>query len=83
MDGLMLARAIRQCRPNLPVLLVTGYSNVASDAVEFPILRKPFELADLSRLAARLVAEAKQPADTNVVRLRDAKLRAGIKTNDK
>ena len=82
MDGLMLARAIRERRPIIPVLLVTGYSHVGSDAVEFPILRKPFDLTELSRLATRLVAEAKQPADTNVVRLREPKSRAGTKKID-
>jgi hypothetical protein len=33
-------------------------------------MRKPFQLAELSRAAARMIAESKQPATTNVVRLR-------------
>jgi len=72
MDGLGLARAIRQRHPTLPVLLVTGYSNaVASAETEFTVLRKPYELAELGRAAAKLVAEAQPP--TNLVHLRDAK----------
>jgi PAS domain S-box-containing protein len=72
MDGLGLARAIRQRHPTLPVLLVTGYSNaVASAETEFTVLRKPYELADLGRAAAKLVAEAQPPS--NLVHLRDAK----------
>jgi CheY-like chemotaxis protein len=74
MDGVALARAIRQRKPSLPVLLVTGYSQVAAAAgTEFMLLRKPFQIADLSRVAARMIAEAKQPPTANVVRLRDAR----------
>jgi len=43
MDGLALARAIRAERPDLPVLLATGYSSAAERVgCEFPILRKPY-----------------------------------------
>jgi PAS domain S-box-containing protein len=74
MDGLALARAIREGHPGLPVLLVTGYSQAAHGAQEeFVVLRKPFQLADLSRTAARITAEARQPSTTNVVQLRDAR----------
>ena len=34
------------------------------------MMRKPFQLAELSRVAGRMIAESKQPAITNVVRLR-------------
>jgi CheY-like chemotaxis protein len=74
MDGVALARAIRERRPQLPVLLVTGYSQAAADASkEFTVIRKPFQLADLSRRAAGMIAEARQPPTTNVVRLRNAR----------
>jgi PAS domain S-box-containing protein len=69
MDGVDLARAIRKQRPSLPILLVTGYSHREPEASEFPTMRKPYELAELSRMATRLMAEAKQPPDANVVRL--------------
>jgi PAS domain S-box-containing protein len=71
MDGLALARALRERRPGLPVLLATGYSEAATEAAgEFTVMRKPFQLADLSRIAARVIAESKQPLETNVVQLR-------------
>jgi DNA-binding NtrC family response regulator len=73
-DGLALARMVRKRKPEVPVLLVTGYSRTAAEASrEFVVLRKPFELSDLSRAAARLIAEAKQPPTSNVVRLRAAR----------
>jgi PAS domain S-box-containing protein len=73
-DGLALARRIRDDKPDLPVLLVTGYSHLAAEAgAEFSVMRKPFEIADLSRVTARLIADAKQPPNANVVRLRDVR----------
>ena len=70
MDGLALARTIRERRPELPVLLVTGYSQAADEASEeFILIRKPFDLGELSRTTTRMIAESKQPAHTNVVRL--------------
>lgn len=55
MDGLGLALAIKQIRPALPILLATGYSEavVKTDA-DFPIIRKPFQLHELSRALADL-----------------------------
>ena len=73
LDGLNLARTIREQKPGLPVLLITGYSNVVDAGNEFTILRKPCDIADLSRAAARLIASARQPAHGNVVRLSDIK----------
>jgi PAS domain S-box-containing protein len=73
MDGVKLARTLRERRPHVPVLLVTGYSRKAMEVgAEFAVLRKPFEITDLSRLAARLIAASRQSPKSNVVRLRDA-----------
>ena len=73
-DGVALARALRERRPGLPVLLVTGYSEMAARAAgEFTVLRKPFLLAELSRAAARMIADSGEPAGANVVRLRDVR----------
>jgi PAS domain S-box-containing protein len=49
MDGLGLARRIRQTWPELPVLLATGYSREA-EAIgeEFPVLAKPYQGGELS-----------------------------------
>jgi PAS domain S-box-containing protein len=55
MDGLSLARRIKALRPLLPVLLATGYSNAAVNASgDFPILRKPYEIHQLSQAIAKL-----------------------------
>jgi PAS domain S-box-containing protein len=55
LDGLALARAIRQKHPGLPVLLATGYSDAARSVnSEFPILHKPYQIGDLSRALAGL-----------------------------
>jgi PAS domain S-box-containing protein len=55
LDGLGLARRLREIRPDLPVLLATGYSDAAADVRgDFPILRKPYEIHQLSRAIASL-----------------------------
>jgi PAS domain S-box-containing protein len=55
MDGLSLAHRLRELRPELPVLLATGYSDVAADVRgDFPILRKPYEIHELSEAIAKL-----------------------------
>ncbi|HEY6831511.1 MAG TPA: PAS domain S-box protein [Pseudolabrys sp.] len=53
MDGLGLAHAIKKARPGLPILLTTGYSEAAHNArTEYPILRKPYLIHELSRALA-------------------------------
>ena len=56
MNGLDMARAIREQRPDIPLVLMTGYSSAAEEAeVEgFTLLRKPFTM---EILAQRLVQE--------------------------
>jgi signal transduction histidine kinase/CheY-like chemotaxis protein len=55
MDGFGLARTIRERHPALPILLATGYSDAAHNAgVEFPILRKPYQIHELSRALSAL-----------------------------
>lgn len=55
MNGVDLARIIRERYPSLPVLLTTGYSSVAQTAMNegLPILRKPYDLKDLSTYIER------------------------------
>ncbi|QDW38282.1 PAS domain S-box protein [Bradyrhizobium sp. KBS0727] len=54
-DGLDLARRLRAIRPDLPILLATGYSNAAASVRgDFPILRKPYEIHQLSQAIAKL-----------------------------
>jgi CheY-like chemotaxis protein len=58
LDGLGLARIIRRKKPQLPILLATGYSHAAQDAnVDFPILRKPYQMHELSRALWDLTSE--------------------------
>jgi two-component system NtrC family sensor kinase len=51
MNGLELGHAIRRLYPAMPVLLTTGYSDSARDAVQqgFVVLQKPFDLAGLEQ----------------------------------
>jgi CheY-like chemotaxis protein len=62
MNGVAVVGAIRQRRPDLPVLLITGY--VAAEAGEslaaLPTLRKPFKPAELVAGVAGLLGS---PAD--------------------
>jgi len=70
MDGLGLARAIRQKHADLPIIIVTGYSDAAGDADrEFTVLRKPYQLEELGRAIAKVTGEGKSAG--NLVRLRD------------
>lgn len=49
MDGLGLARRVKRENPSLPIILTTGYSEAVLKAdQEFRIVRKPFELHELS-----------------------------------
>jgi CheY-like chemotaxis protein len=55
MDGLGLARHLRAVRPGLPILLTSGYSDAAlSVRGDFPILRKPYEIHQLSQAISKL-----------------------------
>ncbi len=72
MDGVDLARTLRRRRSDLPIVLVTGYSGSAAAAeIEFTVLRKPYQLADLSRAMAKAIGEVASNDSGNVVRLRD------------
>ncbi|MEN3384276.1 MAG: hypothetical protein V7608_4320 [Hyphomicrobiales bacterium] len=54
--GLELARIVRQRHSDIPILLVTGYSDKAQQAVHdgFPVVRKPYDLEILSRAIREL-----------------------------
>ena len=51
MNGLELADTVRRRHPRIAVLLTTGYSSSAQDAVRrgFEVLQKPYDLAALER----------------------------------
>jgi PAS domain S-box-containing protein len=55
MDGIGLAKFIREKNPKIPILLVTGYSASTREiGSQFPILRKPYQLHELSRELQKL-----------------------------
>ncbi|BAQ44698.1 hybrid sensor histidine kinase/response regulator [Methylobacterium aquaticum] len=59
MNGVDLAREIRRRWPYLPVVLTSGYSHVlASEGTDgFPLLGKPYSVADLSRALRKALRE--------------------------
>jgi two-component system NtrC family sensor kinase len=61
-NGLDLARQVRaEHGSRIPVLLATGYSDVAQAAADegFPILRKPYSAADMREALAKAVRAAR------------------------
>ena len=50
LDGMALARQVKEEYPDVAVLLTTGYAKAANtQEASFPILRKPYQLATLAR----------------------------------
>jgi DNA-binding response OmpR family regulator len=64
MDGMSLAQALKARRPNLPVLLVSGFSERVAEAHArgFLVINKPYSLPDLER-RLRLLVEPSAIAD--------------------
>ncbi|MCJ2035537.1 PAS domain S-box protein [Methylobacterium sp. J-068] len=60
MNGIDLACEIRRRQPGLPVVLASGYSDVlaARGSHGFELLRKPYSVADLSRILRMAVERA-------------------------
>jgi PAS domain S-box-containing protein len=55
MDGFGLAKTIREKNPKIPILLVSGYSASTNEiGLQFPVLRKPYQLHELSRELQKL-----------------------------
>jgi signal transduction histidine kinase/CheY-like chemotaxis protein len=63
MDGLDLARRLRERRADMPVILMTGYSAAAGAAAAegFPVLRKPFTMASLAECIEEILARMGVP----------------------
>ena len=60
MRGSELVEEARTLRPGMPVLLLTGYANLAKgEAAGLPRLSKPFREADLARAVASLLTEGR------------------------
>lgn len=57
MTGTDLARALRQSRPGLPVILATGYHDVPEGSdLHLPRLSKPYDDAAVAKLVADVLA---------------------------
>ena len=69
-NGLDLARIIREQRPDLSVILATGYSEAAVQASgEFTVLRKPYDALDLNKaLTVRAVLPRQPQGERTVVK---------------
>jgi two-component system, NtrC family, sensor kinase len=66
MDGLDIARRVRTQYPDLPIILVTGYSNSANAARRegFEVLRKPYNITRIARaIEAHLAKRTKKAAN--------------------
>ncbi|TXN21484.1 MULTISPECIES: PAS domain-containing protein [Methylobacterium] len=61
-DGVDLAREIRRLRPDLPVVLASGYSHVlAREGVsEFELLQKPYSVEELARVLSKAVGRRRR-----------------------
>jgi PAS domain S-box-containing protein len=57
MSGLQLAEIVRQSHPTIPILVATGYSELAEHSkLKLPVLRKPFTQTDLARAIISVAA---------------------------
>jgi signal transduction histidine kinase len=66
MTGTELAQRIGHLRPNMPVVLASGYTELPVDELGLPRLTKPYRQEELARLMARLVG-AGRPAASHAV----------------
>jgi PAS domain S-box-containing protein len=64
-DGVQLARLLARRRPDLPVVLTTGYSDALTDGLDagIELLRKPYSVEMLSRLMASVIGQRARKSD--------------------
>ncbi len=63
-DGGALSRRVAQAHPDVPVLLITGYTGPSDDVLHLPRLAKPFGQAEIAEALGELFT-----ADEKIVRL--------------
>jgi signal transduction histidine kinase len=64
MTGLQLAEIVRERRPNLPILLATGYAEAPEgSSIRLPRLAKPYQQAQLNEQINRLLAKSDYPTE--------------------
>lgn len=74
LDGVALARLLRERHPDLAILLATGYSQAAESLNgEFLILRKPYKLSELKTAVDQVLLENMRPPIANVVPISQAR----------
>lgn len=66
MDGIALALNVARDKPDLPILLMTGYADQRErahglDQIVRDVVSKPFSLADIRRVVAATLAGAAEP----------------------
>lgn len=61
MTGTELAQLLREHRPCLPVLIISGYAEDEGIAPDIPRLTKPFRQAELSEKLAEMISSAVPP----------------------
>ncbi|MEA2934446.1 MAG: two-component system, NtrC family, sensor kinase [Variibacter sp.] len=69
MDGLSVAQSVRKLRPDVPIVLTTGYSDKVREAsaLGLRIVRKPFSIQDIKSVIATIVS--RQSGATSSVRI--------------
>jgi CheY-like chemotaxis protein len=60
LDGVALARRLREQRPALPIVLISGFNTTAMAEGEFTVLRKPCPPADLLTALQAALARGRQ-----------------------
>jgi CheY-like chemotaxis protein len=72
-NGIELAQAARAKCPDLPVVIMTGYSDISGIDAQIPyaqLLKKPFRINDLASSVERALHAARGASEGNVVPLR-------------
>jgi CheY-like chemotaxis protein/anti-sigma regulatory factor (Ser/Thr protein kinase) len=63
-NGSQLANMAKDLRPDLPVIIVSGYADPLDSAwtLKHPLIRKPFTIADLHKIVEAALAERRETA---------------------
>ena len=62
MDGRELVRRMRVLRPNLKVMFMSGYEMAGLRQMGWPIIAKPFGIADLTAKVAESTSSSRRPS---------------------
>jgi CheY-like chemotaxis protein len=67
MNGSELATAARERLPRLPVIFVSGYADPLDEGwtLQHPLVRKPFDAAELHRVVEAALVERREPVGTS------------------